>query len=40
MSHLGHVRIGYKAPDFYCEAVIAGAIKGRQLLSDSLLGCS
>jgi hypothetical protein len=25
---LGNVRIGQKAPDFHCEAVISGAIKG------------
>lgn len=28
MSRLGQVRIGHKAPDFHCEAVIGGAIKG------------
>ncbi|UPX21127.1 Thioredoxin-dependent peroxiredoxin [Ascochyta rabiei] len=27
MSYLGEVRIGHKAPDFHCEAVIGGAIK-------------
>ncbi|KAF1927495.1 thioredoxin-like protein [Didymella exigua CBS 183.55] len=27
MSQLGQVRIGHKAPDFHCEAVIGGAIK-------------
>jgi hypothetical protein len=30
MSQLGQVRIGHKAPDFHCEAVIGGAIKGKQ----------
>lgn len=28
MSRLGQVRIGHKAPDFHCEAVIGGAIRG------------
>ncbi|XPS80458.1 Thioredoxin-dependent peroxiredoxin [Ascochyta lentis] len=27
MSRLGEVRIGHKAPDFHCEAVIGGAIR-------------
>ncbi|KAJ4369284.1 hypothetical protein N0V86_009115 [Didymella sp. IMI 355093] len=27
MSQLGQVRIGHKAPDFHCEAVIGGTIK-------------
>ncbi|KAG9198708.1 hypothetical protein G6514_009658 [Epicoccum nigrum] len=27
MSQLGQVRIGHKAPDFHCEAVIAGTIR-------------
>jgi hypothetical protein len=31
MSMLGKVRIGHKAPDFHCEAVIAGAIEGWSL---------
>lgn len=28
MSALGKVRIGHKAPNFQCEAVIKGAIEG------------
>lgn len=28
MSMLGKVRIGHKAPDFHCEAVIKGVIEG------------
>jgi alkyl hydroperoxide reductase subunit AhpC len=28
MSMLGNVRIGHKAPDFHCEAVIKGVIEG------------
>jgi len=28
MSQLGQVSIGHKAPDFHCEAVVGGAIKG------------
>lgn len=32
MSQLGQVRIGYKAPDFHCEAVVGGAIKGIYLI--------
>lgn len=35
MSQLGQVRIGHKAPDFYCEAVISGAIQGTYLSSSS-----
>jgi len=31
MSQLGQVRIGHKAPDFHCEAVIGGAIKGEHM---------
>jgi hypothetical protein len=31
MSQLGQVRIGHKAPDFHCEAVIGGAIKGKHV---------
>lgn len=31
MSQLGQVRIGHKAPDFHCEAVVGGAIKGMHL---------
>jgi hypothetical protein len=27
MSMLGKVRIGHKAPDFHCEAVIKGVIE-------------
>ncbi|KAH6625557.1 thioredoxin-like protein [Boeremia exigua] len=27
MSHLGQVRIGHRAPDFHCEAVVGGSIK-------------
>jgi peroxiredoxin (alkyl hydroperoxide reductase subunit C) len=33
MSQLGQVRIGHKAPDFHCEAVIAGTIRGMYLSS-------
>jgi alkyl hydroperoxide reductase subunit AhpC len=29
MSMLGNVRIGHKAPDFHCEAVIKGVIEGK-----------
>jgi alkyl hydroperoxide reductase subunit AhpC len=43
MSMLGKVRIGHKAPDFHCEAVIAGAITGSSFLTllhlPSLLTC-
>jgi peroxiredoxin (alkyl hydroperoxide reductase subunit C) len=28
MSALGKVRIGHKAPDFHCEAVVKGVIEG------------
>jgi len=28
MSALGKVRIGHKAPDFHCEAVMKGVIEG------------
>ena len=28
MSQLGQVRIGHKAPDFHCDAVISGVIQG------------
>jgi peroxiredoxin (alkyl hydroperoxide reductase subunit C) len=28
MSALGQVRIGHKAPDFHCEAVMKGVIEG------------
>jgi peroxiredoxin (alkyl hydroperoxide reductase subunit C) len=37
MSSLGQVRIGQKAPDFHCEAVYGGAIRGTQLLSHSTI---
>jgi hypothetical protein len=29
MSHLGNVHIGFKSPDFKCEAVIGGKITGQ-----------
>ena len=33
MSQLGQVRIGHKAPDFHCDAVISGVIQGPYLSS-------
>ena len=30
MSQLGQVRIGHKAPDFHCEAIVEGSIKSEQ----------
>jgi len=33
MSALGKVVIGEKAPDFHCEAVIAGKVQGISLIS-------
>jgi hypothetical protein len=38
MSMLGKVRIGHKAPDFHCEAVMKGVVKGSSLPFTFTLG--
>jgi alkyl hydroperoxide reductase subunit AhpC len=40
MSELGKVRIGHKAPDFHCDAVINGLIEGSYIQSNPTLPTS
>jgi alkyl hydroperoxide reductase subunit AhpC len=39
MSMLGRVRIGHKAPDFHCEAVMKGVIEGLSTVPSSNNTC-